>query len=125
MNQITEWAKSRRFFLTAVIGLVFVVLRDNLGIPIDDATAKEITNSLVLWVIGESAAATSGWSELIKSPRFLALAASIANSVFKDRLGLQLPPETVQQLLTLVQTLLAGYALRPHFTPSDPKAGNQ
>lgn len=117
MNQLKEWATSRRSFLTAVIALIFVLLRDKLGIPVDEETAQTITNSLVLWIIGESAGATKGWLELLNSPRFWALAASIATAVFKDRLGLQIPPETLQQILTLVQTLLAGYAIRPHIAP--------
>lgn len=117
MNQLAQWAKSRRSFLTAVIALVFVLLRDKLGLPIDEQTAQTITNSLVLWVIGESAAATKGWAELIQSPRFWALAASVTTAVFKDHLKINLPPETIQQLLTLVQTLLAGYAIRPHIAP--------
>lgn len=123
MISIADWAKSRRFFVTAIVGLVFVALRDKLGIPVDDDAAKAITESLVLWIIGESAAATDGWKQLIQSPRFWALLASIANAVLKDRLGIQVSSETIQQALTLVQTLLAGYAIRPHVAPPSKPGG--
>lgn len=117
MNVITQWAKSRRFFVTAVVGLVFVVLRENLGIPVDEEAARAITESLVLFIIGESAAATAGWNQLLQNPRFWVFSASITNAVLRDRLGLQVPPETLQQLLVMLQTLLTGYAIRPHLTP--------
>ena len=120
MNGFSEWAKSRRFFVTAVIGLLFVVLREKLGIPVDDEAAKTITESLVLFIIGESAAATAGWNQLLQTPRFWVFAASVANAVLRDRLGLQVSPETVQQLLMMLQTLLTGYAIRPHLTPKAP-----
>jgi len=120
MNQIVEWAKSRRSFLTAAIALMFVLLREKLGLPIDEETSQTITNSLVLWIIGESAGATKGWMQLVQSPRFWALTAAIANAVLKDRLNLPITPDTIQQVLTLVQTLLAGYAIRPHISPNTP-----
>lgn len=118
MNVVTQWAKSRRFFVTAVVGLIFVVLREHLGIPVDEEAARTITESLVLFIIGESAAATAGWNQLLQNPRCWVFALSVANAVLRDRLGLQVSPESIQQVLMMLQTLLTGYAIRPHLIPA-------
>jgi hypothetical protein len=105
---------SKRAIVTAVVSVAVVVVSQTMGIEIDEATKNTIVTSLVLWIAGESAGASQGWNALIANPKFVVLVGSVVNALFKDKLGIALPPEMIQTILTLIQTLLAGYALRPH-----------
>lgn len=52
-NKFNSMLKSRRFWL-AVSGVVFVALKDQLGLDIDQEQFNTISLLIVSWIVGDS-----------------------------------------------------------------------
>lgn len=42
-----------RKLIVAVMGIIFLVLRKQFGLEIDDATAEQITNIVIFFIVGQ------------------------------------------------------------------------
>jgi len=97
--------QSKRFIGTAA-GILIVIFGPKVGL--DEDLAQTIVMAIVAAIVGDS---INPVQDLLRSRRFWAFAASVVGAIVAD-VGLEIPMETVQQVVLAVAAWIIGDSWR-------------